>query len=154
MKASYEETDHMPREVATALLTTPGTRLTPSMRRSCRNARVQALASHCPIVRGEKNGQYVYDTAKKANSPDENFLATLAKYGIVALSRRLKRAIAHRRSLEYAFLDSTDEAKRQEILHLAMRLDKQRDAFIAEINSRNKRSTVAKHKAKKQYGSI
>lgn len=153
-KANYAETDHMPREVATALLTTPGTRLTPAMRRSCRNARIQALASHCPIVRGDKDGEYLYDTTKRGNTPDEKFLATLAKLGIVALSRRLKRAVALRRSLEFSFLDSTDEDERQDIMHRAIRLDKQRDAFIAEITRRNKRSTVANHKAKKQYGRI
>ena len=150
-KANYAETDHMPREVATALLTTPGTRLTPAMRRSCKRAREQSLASHCPIVRGDKDGEYLYDTTKKANTPNENYLAGIRKMNAVAISKRLRRAIAKRRSVEYAFQDSFDEAKRAEMVQLAIRWDNQIKAISTEIASRNKRDTVANHKAKKQY---
>jgi len=153
-KANYIETDHMPREVATALLTTPGTRLTPAMRRTCRLARVQALASHCPIVRGAKDGEYLYDPTRKANTPDENYLAALRKRGIVAISKQLQRATAARRTIEYAYQDSFDEEKRAEMVQLAIRWDNQIKAISTEIASRNKRDTVANHKARKQYGSI
>lgn len=154
MKAAYAETDHMPREVATALLTTPGTRLTPAMRRSCRNARVRSLDSHYPIVRGAKDGEYLYDTTKGGKTGRESFLAGIRKMNAVAVSKRLKRAIAARRAIEYAFQDSFDEAKRAEMVKVAIWMDNQIEAIKKEIISRNKRDTVANHKAKKQYGRI
>jgi len=150
-KANYAETDHMPREVATALLTTPGTRLTPAMRRSCKRAREQTITSHCPIKRGPNDGEYFFDSAKRAKKANERYLAGIRRLGIVALSKQLKRVVAKRRSIEYAFQDSFDEAKRAEMVQIAIRLDNQVKAIETEINSRNKRSTVANHKAKKQY---
>lgn len=139
------EQDHMPAEVATALLTERKARLSNRMRKNCSSARELAVPSGYPIhrMRDEINGrpQYQYSLKQVSKTIDARVVkrmreATAKQLLLWVLRCSRRRSVAQKQYLKLDGKSKRDESARQLLEALVAKLDLIRDTIETELERR------------------
>lgn len=134
MKPAQYDDDHMPKEVATALLLGKQ-KLTPQMRRMCKLARQRMLPSIAPVKRD--GDHYSYDMRDMTRVASDKLARKYAQLGFMALLRRHKRVVAKRRAAQFGFFHSKTDKMRAAWEAVANTCDEHRDALEFELKRRH-----------------
>jgi hypothetical protein len=144
------ETDGMPKQVASALLTDPKAKLSNAFRKRCKRARETVYSSATPLRtnrREDKTDHSLYSTPPNSTSTYNK----LAAAGRAQLFKWLKRSVARRNVAQgkYVTLQALPESKLrdQALTILALQvsaLDAQYDTICNEIDRRNRQSVATR----------